>query len=344
VTGHPQRPGDRATLLVPVHRALFPVPAILLLFLVLALVEPPDRTLFWDTVFDASHALLFGLVVLLVRSLLDRPRAPAAADEAPAGRRLDGARRLSALGITVVLAGASELLQLLQPGRQASMADFLRDVVGAVAFLLLHCAMAGRARGEDGGAWRPRVRAAGIAIALILAVLVPVASVVGVYVARTLAFPTLYRLDGAWRERPFVHARQAHQVTRPGAAGRGPGAQASTCFDLQPAKYAGVTLDEPYPDWSGFERLVFTISNPSSAPLEITIRVHDHWHDQRYEDRFNRLFPVAPGTHRIEIPLEAITHAPRTRDLDLTRVRGIALFAYDLKQPARVCLGTFRLE
>jgi hypothetical protein len=39
-----------------------------------------------------------------------------------------------------------------------------------------------------------------------------------------------------------------------------------------------------------------------------------------------------------------IRTAPDRRRRDLRRIRGVLLFAYDLKQPARVFLGPIRLE
>ena len=63
-----------------------------------------------------------------------------------------------------------------------------------------------------------------------------------------------------------------------------------------------------------------------------------------YADRFNIALTITPGEHRIEIPLETIRLAPHGREMDLGRIRGVGVFAYQLRQPRQVCLSAFRLE
>jgi hypothetical protein len=105
-----------------------------------------------------------------------------------------------------------------------------------------------------------------------------------------------------------------------------------------------VAFDEPYPDWSGHLRLVFTIVSDLDAPLRLVVRVHDAAHDQRGKDRFNRSLTVSPGVNRFAISLDDIRRAPDRREMDMRRIRGIILFAYRLNAPTHVYLGAWRLE
>ncbi len=90
--------------------------------------------------------------------------------------------------------------------------------------------------------------------------------------------------------------------------------------------------------------MAITIVSDLDAPLPIAIRVHDAAHDQRYEDRFNRALTIAPGVNRITIALDDIRHAPDRREMDMRRIRGVLLFAYQRTQPTRLYLGPIRLE
>jgi hypothetical protein len=165
------------------------------------------------------------------------------------------------------------------------------------------------------------------------------------YVARDRAMPTLLAFDGTWWERWFVELGDSVLTART----RPPGLEASfdeplARLDLEPGEYPGVGIVEPHPDWSGYRRLAFTIVSDRDAPLTLVIRVHDAAHDQRYEDRFNRALPVAPGVNRFAIPLDDIRRAPDRREMDMRRIRGVLLFAYQRTQPTNVYLGPIRLE
>ena len=84
---------------------------------------------------------------------------------------------------------------------------------------------------------------------------------------------------------------------------RATGAVPLARLDLPPATYSGLTLDEPFPDWTGSDRLAFTVVSDLDRPLPLSIRIHDAWHDQRYEDRFNTVVQIRPGSNDVEIPL-----------------------------------------
>ena len=304
------------------------------LLAILVLVEAPERTRFWDAFFDAGHAPLFGLAALLMRRPLATWR------PAWTGSRLSWA----AFAATLVVGGATELLQLLQPTRAASVGDLLRDAAGAGAFLVLRTAWRERetARGPRTAPHLPGARAA-LGVALLGAVAAPLLLVMAQNAGRNRAFPTLFRLDGSWWERPLVSADNAEFV--PALAGRGNAPTSRLArLSLRPGQYPGLVLDEPYPDWRGCERLTFTVVSELDAPLTLTIRINDAAHDHRYSDRFNRRLTIEPGETRIEVPLDEVRRAPRDREMDMRRIRLIVLYAYRLDRPVTLRLGPVRVE
>jgi hypothetical protein len=324
---HPRTPGGGGAVWALLAAAL-------LLFLFFG--DAPERTLFWDALFDVGHVPLFGLLALAALRLL-RARVP---------RMLPGQVWWVAFG-TVAAAGVlTELLQTLQSNREPSIGDFSRDLAGAGAFLLGAVAFP-RLAGGTSSAPAPRIRRAALAGAVLLVLLSggQFAGTVAVLAVRQASMPTLFALDGSWWERRLV---------RPGTSTLTPNARPPALpagfseplarLDLKPARYPGVTLDEPFPDWRGYERLRFTVVSDLDAPLRLTIRVHDALHDQRFEDRFNRTLTIAPGVNRLVIPLADIRTAPDRREMDMSRIRGIILFGDRLSAPTHLFLGCLRLE
>ncbi|MBS1137494.1 MAG: succinyl-CoA synthetase subunit beta [Proteobacteria bacterium] len=324
------RPAASRTCPTPViHIAL-----ILLLLLVLTVGETPERTMLWQALFDAGHVPLFGLMALLVRDLL-ATRWPRSGAWRPA---------LLSFALTVAVGAGAEFLQTFMPDRDASLTDLLRDAAGAGAFLLMREAYR---RGTSSGApASPPVRTAFAvaAVALLLAATAQLSLTLAVLAERARAFPVLARFDGSWWENALIETGDsvltpASLATQPSEIPPG-----LARLDLQPATYPGLTLDEPYPDWRGYQRLVVNIVSDLVAPVPLTLRVHDAAHDNRYGDRFNTRLVVIPGANHFVIGLDEIRRAPESREMDLSRIRGIVLFAYRLEHPAHLYLGTIRLE
>lgn len=310
--------------------------ALLGLLLFLILFDAPQRSRFWDALFDAGHTPLFGLVAL---SLLGFLRTRTRPDQ---GSRM----WWTAFAVTLLLGAATECLQVFQANRDASIEDFLRDLAGAGAFLLLAAAMAW-------GAWAPgpirsrrgRLSAAGVALLLLAAAGGHLAMTAALYAARDRAFPTLFALDGSWWERRLIEANGS-SLTPAAVVPRGVGATGEPLarLDLEPGTYPGLAFDEPYPDWRGYRRLVFTVVSDLDLPLPLVIRVHDEAHDQRAADRFNRSIVIYPGVNHVAMAIDEIRLAPDRREMDVRRVRGVILFAYRLVKPTHVYLGALRLE
>jgi hypothetical protein len=340
------------------------VTSILLRFLALAALllflffgEAPERSRFWTAFFDAGHTPLFGVIALLLRSLLRRqPASPAPA----VGRRPPVRAGLLAFALSAVLGLATELLQMAQRHGDPSVSDLLRDMAGAAAFLITGAVIESRARarsaavvaGQDGAARSARLRwvgAAGLVAALLILVAAGRTFIVtsAAYVARDRAFPTLFALDGSWWERQFVDVGGNHLTpAAPGITDRAAAGERVSLarLDLRPGRYSGVTFAEPYPDWRGYQRLSFTIVSDLDAPLPMAIRIHDAAHDHRYADRFNRRLTIRPGANHIAIAIDDIRNAPGRRQMDVGRIRAILLFASGLTRRTHVYVSPLRLE
>ncbi len=307
--------------------------AALLLFMMFG--REPERTRFWGAFYHAGHVPLFGLVAVSLLGLFGS-RGVSLASPRP---------WWAAFALAVALGGTTEVLQIFQAGRDASVWHFLRDVAGAASFLLV-LATVGWTWGR-GSLIRSAGRRAlvGLAVVAMLgAAGFNLAATIVAYGERDTALPTLFALDGAWWERSFVethdsvltpHARPAHMTV----PFDGPLAR----LDLNPGTYPGLVLDEPYPDWRWARSLVLTFVSDLDAPLPLSIRVEDARHDNRFADRFNRQFLIHPGVNRVVIPLDDVRRAPDRRQMDMRHIRQIIVFSGRLTAPTHVFIGPLRL-
>jgi hypothetical protein len=164
------------------------------------------------------------------------------------------------------------------------------------------------------------------------------------YVRRWAAFPRICDFGASWESR-FVASHDAALVPAHLPAALDPsGRQQAARITFERGTYPGAGIVEPYPRWTGYDRLVFDVYSELAAPVALVLRIHDARHDGSYEDRFNRELPIQPGVNRVSIPLAEVRGAPRGRPMDLSRIAGLALFALEPPEGFRLYLDSFRLE
>jgi VanZ family protein len=282
-----------------------------LLIVGLFLGEAPEDTRVWDSVFDAGHVLLFGLITWLnfrlARSIF--PRMPS--------------RDHLAITIlaTLVIAVVTEIAQIFMPSRDASRMDVLRDAAGSSIFALAWLS-AQKANTAPRTCRALRLSAGVIALAFLM----PVMATAELYYQRDRIFPRLVQFDGSRWEQDFLVTRQAKLISnaRPGLRD-GSLPETFALLRLSPGVYPGFVLDEPFPDWRGFKRLEFFVYYDEDVPLHLTLRIQDRWYDGEFGDRFNREVAIHRGLQRVTIPLEDVRDAPIGRQMDLSQLRGLML-------------------
>lgn len=282
----------------------------------------PHTMRFFHLLQKLAHPVVFGAIALLVLALLR-----------PTWRRSTCQLYLAALLITVALGAATELLQFFTH-RDPSVLDVLRDSLGAVTALAAWATgIAPRPTAKP--AWPPRLAALAVALAGACVMLKPITIGLLAYGHRDLSYPVLAAFDSPL-DQYFVSALGTHatgaagaglrRVAQPERWARAPGEQALS-VPLAPGPWAGVSLDEPYPNWRGREALLVDLTNTAPTDLEISVRVHDRAHVYRYEDRYNGSWPL-PGATRtvLRIALRDIEAAPRGRRMDLEHIAGVMIF------------------
>jgi hypothetical protein len=298
------------------------------------LLPRPAKTLWWHVVYDAGHVPLFGLFSLaalgLTLSLVRRPR------------EHHFRHYVFAFGVTVVAGSLIELLQWGAPPRTATLLDLGRNVAGSAAFLALAATFDPlMARGSS----RPKKTALRVTSGLLIAVsLIPVGLTGAAVVRRNAVFPRLTEF-GTWLGRYLVDARnvelEAAPLPEPWAPEAGPlGARVT----FLPGRPSILALRAPYPDWSGYQRLEFTVYSGLDRPVELSLRIQDQERLPALGDVFLEILTIEPGENRILIPLSRVRALASGREMNMTHVHRIVFKAVEVWQPFSVWLEDLHLE
>ncbi|NHA13506.1 VanZ family protein [Thioalkalivibrio sp. XN279] len=317
------------------HQAL-PALGIVALMLFLALVRPPGDAYGWRTLFEIGHVPLFGVAGLLMLRIVRARRGSAVATPPDF---------LIALLATAILSLAAEAFQVFQPGRDANVGDAGKNLLGAVCFLAIAAAVhpgLWQRLGKDGPtAARMVLVAAALTLALALA---PVLGVAWHYAQRAAAFPLLADFTASW-QRPFLSLGRSEleSVRAPDGWDEMAGREVSRLTFLD-APWPGVTVREPWPDWSAYATLRFQVWSELEQPVEIVLRVDDTHRERDHADRFNGSFIVVPGLNDFSIPLHTVADGPRARRLDLADISQFILFSRRPGEPFALYFGPVWLE
>ena len=164
------------------------------------------------------------------------------------------------------------------------------------------------------------------------------------YWERASRFPSLLEFSSEW-EMDFVNESASELQVVPAPVG-----WKKSSEDLvgrvvfHPMKYPGIRLEEPYPDWRGYSSFQLDIFSELSNPQKIGIRIDDAQHNGKYADRFNRPIVVLPGLNHIQIPLDDIRVAPVGREMNLSAIRRVLLFAVSPPEEFILYLDNIHLE
>ena len=300
-------------------------------------VGAPNRYLLWTTLFDAGHTPLFGLLTVALLQTAFVLLVPA------------GLPRLWGYPIAFViatgLAGATEAIQMAGP-RDADPGDLMRNLLGAAAAVVI-CYAFDRKRPAHGRHLRPVLVL--VAAALVAYAFLPLGRLIPALLGRNAAFPALCEFGGAW-EKTFVLGRDADLEIVPPPAGWARPLQGNEREQLvglltyRSADYPALHLKEPYPDWTGYDRLVFDVYSDLPEPVELILRIDDEKWAADHRDAFNRVLTIHPGAQQFVVTVSDIRHGPRERQLNLKRIRNLILFANRPQEPLSIYVDSFRLE
>ncbi|MGD9388001.1 MAG: hypothetical protein PVI87_07215 [Gammaproteobacteria bacterium] len=304
---------------------------VLSLLTVFGLTKP--RGLLEETLQDLRQIFFFGFAGLIILELT-----------ALIGRRW--IRKRSLYYAVAVLAVLASLVgyELLLGGDPEATVTPAQTFIGAFGFLLLSAALDRGLKREH--AWLrgwPR-RSVGILGALLVsAVLYPLGPVLASYAGRAGAFPVVVDLASTWQE-PFVELEDAELFV-----GKGPdewprrAGKRVALLLLDGAPGAGVMIQEPFKDWTGFSILQINLYSTATRPITVNLRLEDSSRNLSFDERITYPLRVMPGVNDFYVPLDALRMSPSGREVDLSTVRRMGLFLAEPSGPLRLYVHRIRV-
>ena len=318
---------------------------VLLLIFVLGIVsvlfvQLPGSSLLWRELQNTGHTILFAILALTFMGLL-RGVAPSAVNKALVSYAIAGA-------VLVTAAVLTELGQLLTH-REPSLNDMVRDMAGGLIGLGLYvsidtCFIALCRQ----YCYVLRIGAFMLSCCLLAVSLLPLLQLALAYVQRNEAFPVVIDFQADWTK-PFLQLNQAvlTRVAAPGSLTSGKqhhDHQQVSELKLNRGHYPGISMIEPYPDWSAYNTLILDVYSLQAHALSLVLRIHDSQHNQEYSDRFNQTLTVMPGMNRFRIQLLSVQYAPVNRDMDMSHIASVILFAVNIDGAVKLYPGMLNLE
>lgn len=324
VSGARKGPGAR---LVVLYGA-----AVLFLLAVFGLARP--RGLLEETLQELQEVFYFGFAGLVILELT-----------ALIGRRWIRKRSLYyavALVAVLALVLGYELVVAADPEQPLRGA---RSFVGAFGFLALSAALDRGLKREHGWlrGWPRRSLGIGGAL-LVVGVLHSLFPVLASYAGRAGAFPVVVDLASHWQE-PFIEVHDAELFVGNGPdewsrrAGR---RVAVLLFDGEAE--AGVTVHEPFKDWTGFSVMLINVYSTAPRPVRVVLRVEDRTREQPPEERVDYALRVMPGANDFFVPLEALSVTPSGRAMNMSSIRRLGLFLGEPTEPMRLYFHRIRIS
>ena len=301
-------------------------------------IPVPTHTALWRAINNFAHLPLFGIVGLVLLHLLRMM--VAATLWSPIRQYL--VAMLGVLGLALL----TEALQSLSATRHPEWSDVLHDLGGALCGLGVFLTYDPWLTGSL-ARWRQFPRNAivrGWVFVVVGIALVPTMGWAYAYWDRAQRFPSILQFSSSW-ELKFVKAsNSAIQVVEPPQGWRKSAEDQVGKVEFYPQKYPGIRIEEPYPDWRGLTSFQLDVFSELQNPQSVVIRIDDAHHNNDYTDRFNQAFTIVPGLNHIEIPLERIRQAPLVREMDLSALKSIIIFAVNPPKAFSLYVDNFRLE
>jgi hypothetical protein len=112
-------------------------------------------------------------------------------------------------------------------------------------------------------------------------------------------------------------------------------------------RYSTLSVHTVYGDWSAYQTLVMDWYNPGDENLNMVCRVHDYLHyrsGQQGNDRFRKGVHLLAGWNQLRFPISDIVSAPKTRQMDITRIDQLKCYTMSLVEPREAYLSRIFLE
>lgn len=275
---------------------------------------------------NLGHVLYFGLLIILVSKILNHYQV--------SGRWI----WIFSILLTLIWGIAIEMIQQ-GSDRNADIMDVIRNLCGALLALVF---IPGSIQVFH-RRFQKIIRY--VVVCFLLLVLIPLMVSVADEVVAANQFPVLSNFETPFELDRWNGSADFKIVDSVEGSGRSALQISLSTQDI----YTGVGMQYLESDWRDYEFLNIDIFYPQIDPLQLTLKVFDSQHRSveptyLYSDRFNRPYQIQNGWNRIRVSLQEISSAPQKREMNLSEIAGLQLFAVRLKQPETIYLDRIYLS
>lgn len=306
------------------------VVGIFLLAIVILYFPLPAHSFFWDRTFDTGHIFVFGFGVFLLLSML----------LALLNNKLVawqyGFAIVGGLSVGIFL----EIWQASH-GRSSELIDVFCDLVGLIAFSALFACIDSRLDPRSG--LTKRWRLVLLATVVLLTGIVPYLIDINEYRVRKKVVPQLVDFSRPWLRKFYYSNNAEFAKVAPPDDWPSPRPQMVGRIKTKSDRFPAFVMTEPFPDWTGYRQLEVEIYFAESQLHPFGVRVHDAFSNRKYKDRFNWEESLQPGFQTIRIDLADVAKGPRNRELDLSKIAGMAVFMVKPNREMTFYVGQIRL-
>lgn len=290
-------------------------------------VLPDQVSALADEIIHSLHGPGFGVVALLILSLLRGGKPPAAA--------------YFRAGIyALLLAGLAEAAQIPGP-RAAEMKDLVADTLGILGFLGAAALIDRNMRRSIGK--MQMVFLSIVSIPALLAAIVPTLWLSYALVLRSQLLPQLLSFDEPW-ERTYFSGDEMPLEIVPAPDGWPDGS--GNIARLHTAGQWGLMLHlRPYPDWSDYSVVSFVAATTDGRARRIAVGL---WGirpgDNTQPGRYYTTVTVGPNPARICVSFSELDGLPSGRRFDLAHVSELLLGSAKNRIGEELLVDDFRLD
>ena len=293
----------------------------------------PLRGRLWAELFNMAHAPVFFIALLSLTALLDPP-AIGLPSRFTTLIRMTFRRVLVVTVCLMILGLVGEYLQQFA-NRTPSYADVTANLSGLLAGLFWVAAI------EERGRRRLSLFLA-TGITLLGATVMALANSWDC-IQQYREFPQLSSF-----ERPLeLNAWEAHAATIIRSTDWSTEGEYSAAVAMGKEQYSSVSLEWFDGDWSAFSQVQMDLRNPSPEAQDLMLKVFDREHEKHnfdYDDRFHQEVHLPAGEAiTVMVSLDAVKHAPTTREMNMTDIRILELYAIEPKEAFVFFIDNVRL-
>jgi hypothetical protein len=231
--------------------------------------------------------------------------------------------------ITIFIGIVAEIVQSFF-SRDSSVIDLLRDASGAITGLLLIGSRDELIQKPNGKTIVPLYIPA---LIIVLLMSVPFLKTSIAFYYKDKSGPVFFTFERWWEEKLIIKQKEIiYALVTPPDSWQSNNSKKAAKITFLGGEYPGICVEEIYQNWSDYKYFQMHLYSESVDTITLSIRIDDHEDCTDYQNRFGRSLQIIPGENKISIPTNDIRNQVQNRQLNLSEIKMIVMFAVNPQQ------------